>query len=179
MQLIDSIHEALQRNLLQASDARVAEEGQGDARGSGLNAALINPPETFWRRSPRPQGSFGRPPTPPPWSPLARPRGDATLPATLQKLKGCIYLFLKKFEGLQVGLRRPSWAPKGLESFPFPSGKGAWIWPLAQARRNLVSALCPKAPRLRYLSPFASTKKPPSYAPKGSRLAPFPTSHMA
>ena len=62
LQLIDSIHEALQRNLLQASDARVAEEGQGDARGSGLNAALINPPETFWRRAPRPRVLLAVPP---------------------------------------------------------------------------------------------------------------------
>ena len=86
-----------------------------------------------------PPGAFGRPPPtypPAPASPLAPPKGGATLPATLQKLKGCMCFFLRNFEGLQVVLRRPSRAPKGLESFLFLSGKGTRIWPLAQALRT-------------------------------------------
>ena len=78
----------------------VADDVWGGARGSGPGAEAHRHPKTFGAEPFNPLAAWklGRHP-PPTQGPLAPPRGGATLPATLQKLKGCMYFFLRNLKG--------------------------------------------------------------------------------
>ena len=175
---------------MQASDTRVADDAWGGARGSGLVAEAHRHPKPFgaepfprWA-SPIPLASGNRGATPhPPGTLFGAPERGRNPTCNPSEVKGLHVSLSQKFEGLQVGLRRPSRAPTGPGSFLFLSAKGARIWLLAQAPKahDPPPLQVAKGSRIYPASqpPKGARDPPPSQAPKGSRSAPFPKSHKA
>ena len=158
----------------------VADDVWGGARGSGPGAEAHRHPKTFGAEPFNPVGAWklGRhhPPTHP--GPFGAPERGRNPTCNPSEIKGLHVSVFKKFEGLQVGLRRPSWVPKGPRSFPFqaPKGPGSGSLPKNKETQDPLPLQIVKGSRIYTFShpPKGARDPPPSQAPKGSTSAPLP-----